>query len=70
MITRLRLDAALYAPAPKPKKGQKGRPRVKGERKPSLQKKLQSRRTRWASIKLDWYGEKDREIEVYSETAV
>ena len=70
LITRLRLDAQLYAPAPKRKKGQKGRPRVKGERKPSLQKKLQSRRTRWARIKLDWYGEKNREIEVYSETAV
>jgi hypothetical protein len=70
LITRLRLDARLYAPAPKRKKGQKGRPRVKGERKPSLQKKLQSGRTRWASIKLDWYGEKNREIEVCSETAV
>lgn len=70
LITRLRLDAQLYEPAPKRKKGQKGRPRVKGKRKPSLQKKLESRRTKWSSVKVDWYGEKDREIEIYSETAV
>lgn len=70
LITRLRLDAQLYEPAPKRKKGQKGRPRVKGKRKPSLQKKLESRRTKWSSVKVDWYGEKDREIDIYSETAV
>jgi hypothetical protein len=31
-ITRLRLDAALYEPAPPRKPGQMGRPRLKGER--------------------------------------
>lgn len=70
LITRLRLDAQLWEPAPKRKKGQKGRPRVKGKRKPSLQKKLHSRGTEWAGVEVDWYGEKNRQIEVYSETAV
>ncbi|MCW5970211.1 MAG: transposase [Blastocatellales bacterium] len=70
LITRLRLDAQLYAPAPPRKPGQKGRPRVKGERKPSLQKKLLSRRTKWTRVQIDWYGEKNREIEISSETAV
>jgi len=35
-IGRSRLDAALYAPAPKPRKGQMGRPRVRGARLPAL----------------------------------
>jgi DDE superfamily endonuclease len=35
-ITRLRLDAALYEPAPPPRPGQMGRPRLKGERLPNL----------------------------------
>lgn len=70
LITRLRLDAQLYAPAPPRKKGQKGRPRLKGERKPSLQKKLQSRRTKWTRVQIDWYGEKNREIEISSQTAI
>jgi hypothetical protein len=36
LITRLRLDAALYEPAPPPT-GKKGRPRKKGQRLPTLQ---------------------------------
>jgi DDE superfamily endonuclease len=35
-ITRLRLDAALYDPAPPRTAGQMGRPRLKGERLPNL----------------------------------
>jgi hypothetical protein len=35
-ITRLRLDAALYEPAPARPPGQRGRPRLKGERLPNL----------------------------------
>jgi hypothetical protein len=35
-ITRLRLDAALYAPAPERRPGQRGRTRLKGERLPAL----------------------------------
>ena len=35
-VTRLRLDAALYEPAPPRRQGQIGRPRLKGERFPNL----------------------------------
>ena len=35
-VTRLRLDAALYEPAPPRHPGQIGRPRLKGERLPNL----------------------------------
>ena len=36
LITRLRLDAGLYDPAPPRQPGQSGRPRVKGSRRPTL----------------------------------
>ncbi len=37
VITRLRLDAALYDPPPPRAPGQKGRPRRKGDRRPTLE---------------------------------
>ncbi len=38
LVVRFRLDAALYAPAPKRRPGQRGRPRrVKGQRLPTLE---------------------------------
>ena len=40
MVTRLRLDAGLYEPAPARKPGTKGRPRVKGARLPSLAERI------------------------------
>ncbi|HEY8459119.1 MAG TPA: transposase [Blastocatellia bacterium] len=71
MITRLRLDAQLYDPAPKRKAGQTGRPRVKGARRPSPQQILDNPKTKWTKIKVDhWYGGQKREVEVYAETAV
>jgi hypothetical protein len=71
LITRLRLDAQLYDPAPKRKAGQTGRPRVKGARRPSPQQVLDNPRTKWTKIEIDhWYGGQKREVEVYTETAV
>ena len=40
LIARLRLDAALYAPAPIRQPGQNGRPALKGPRRPSLKSLL------------------------------
>src|SRR2546423_630068 len=40
IVTRLRLDAALYAPAPPRRPGQLGRPRKKGQRLPTLAARL------------------------------
>jgi hypothetical protein len=70
MITRLRLDAALYEPA-KAQPGAKGRPRKKGNRLPTLENVAQDKRTRWKRLALqEWYGEKKRMIEITSKTAV
>jgi hypothetical protein len=71
LVTRLRLDAQLYDPAPKRKAGQTGRPRVKGARRPSPQQVLNNRRTKWTKLEIDnWYGGKKREVEIYTETSV
>ena len=46
-VTRLRLDAALYEPAPPRRPGQMGRTRVKGQRLPTLNAHLDCPHTRW-----------------------
>jgi hypothetical protein len=46
-ITRLRLDAALYEPAPPRRPGQIGRPRIKGERLPNLSEVAEAPKTLW-----------------------
>jgi hypothetical protein len=70
MITRLRLDAALYAPAPPRQSGQRGRPRRKGQRLPSLKKVLDDPKTVWQKLTVDWYGQGQRAVEIASSTAV
>jgi DDE superfamily endonuclease len=70
-ITRLRLDAALYEPAPPRRAGTKGRPRIKGARRPNLCDVLVETTTRWQRMRVPgWYGEGDRLVEVCSDTAV
>ena len=70
-ITRLRLNAALYAPAPPRRPRQVGRPPKKGRRRPTLAAVVANRRTRWRRLTVPgWYGEGDRVVEICSETAV
>jgi len=70
MITRFRMDAALYEPA-QPAPGKIGRPRKKGQRLPTLEKVATDKHTRWKRLKVqDWYGEKKRDIQITSQTAV
>ncbi|WP_210253001.1 transposase [Beijerinckia sp. L45] len=71
MVTRLRLDARLFAPAPKRKAGTLGRPRRTGERLPTLAQRLATHRTRWRSLVLaDWYGGTERRVEIVTGCAV
>jgi hypothetical protein len=71
VVTRLRLDAALYAPAPPRRPGQTGRPRLKGERLPALAAAAASAATVWERTTVaDWYGGGERTVEVASDTAV
>jgi hypothetical protein len=70
-ITRLRLDAALYDPAPPRKPRQNGRPRLKGKRLPTLARILANPATCWHTVTArGWYGETERMVEITSATAV
>ena len=70
MITRFRMDAALYEPV-QPMPGKMGRPRKKGNRLPTLEKIAEDKDTSWKRLTVqEWYGEKKRDIEITSQTAV
>jgi hypothetical protein len=70
MITRLRLDAALYDPAPPRKSGKRGAPRKKGARQLTLLARLSDPKTSWESVSVAWYGGSTRSVELASGTAV
>lgn len=70
LITRLRLDAALYDPAPEHLPGTKGRPRKKGDRQPTLKQRLNDPTTEWQTIPVTWYGGVTRIVHVATDTAV
>ena len=70
LIARLRLDAALYAPAPPRQPGQNGRPPLKGPRRPSLKTLLEQDNVTWNSTEVAWYDGTTRTVELTSQTAV
>jgi hypothetical protein len=71
MVTRLRLDAALYEPAPKRSATTRGRPRKKGARLPKLEQVLVDPDTVWQRRTVaNWYGCGPTEVEVCSATAI
>jgi hypothetical protein len=71
LITRLRLDAALYEPAPARRRGQNGRPRKKGKRLPTLSQVLADGATRWQTVRLErWYGANARRVEIVTGTCL
>ena len=71
VITRLRLDAALYDPPPQRAPGTKGRPRLQGKRRPTLEAVLADEKTQWSTLTIDnWYGEGPREVDIATDTAV
>lgn len=60
LVTRMRLDQALYAfPEPKPK-GRRGRQAKKGPRQLSPQQRLSDLNTGWQWVTLAWYGRSRR----------
>lgn len=68
IITRLRLDAALYEPAP-PYSGV-GRPAKKGKRLPTPEAVLDNAQTVWQTATVTWYDHRPRLMEITSATAV
>src|SRR5215210_2389771 len=71
VVTRLRLDARLFAPPPPRTPRTIGRPRLVGDRLPTLAQRLGDRRTRWRRLVVGgWYGGGDRVVEACSGTAL
>ena len=70
LIARLRLDAALYAPAPPRQTGQNGRPPLKGRRLPALKTLLDLPTVSWIKVSAAWYDGTTRTVELTSQTAV
>ena len=71
LITRLRLDAALYEPAPERARGQIGRPRKRGKRLPKLADLLLDTKQCWHPVVIRrWYSQNNRTVEVLTDTAV
>lgn len=71
LITRLRLDANLFAPAPTRRPGQLGRPALKGRRLAKLSAVLADPETVWSPIIItEWYGGEPRRLEFTSGIAV
>jgi hypothetical protein len=71
VVTRLRLDANLFSPAPSRRRGQRGRPRLKGRRLPKLSAVLASKQTIWRPVIVSqWYHEQNRKLLTATGTAV
>jgi hypothetical protein len=71
MISRLRLDAGLYQPAPPRPPGTRGRPRVKGARLPSLPDRLTDPATSWRQVSVEgWYSQSTRQLDIASGIAL
>jgi hypothetical protein len=70
VVTRLRLDAALYDPAPPRAPGTIGRPRVTGGRQPTLATRLLDPATVWEPLTVPWYGGGTAQVEVTTGTAL
>jgi len=72
LISRLRLDASLFAPPPKRTTRTLGRPAQKGPALPKLKTLLSNPATTWARIIVSaWYGRVDgKTLEITSDTAL
>ncbi len=70
VITRLRLDANLFAFPPSKRKG-RGRPAIKGKRLRKLSAVLKDPKIRWQRCRISlWYGRTNRMVEITSATAL
>jgi len=70
LVSRLRLDARLFAPpAPQPQ-GKRGPKPKKGARQPALQQRLQDPNTLWTRLQVAWYGDEKKEIAYCSGTSL
>jgi DDE superfamily endonuclease len=70
LVTTGRLDAVLHEPPPPRTSHTIGRPRGGGLRLPALEQVLQDGQTVWQKLRLPWYGEGERTVEICTGTAL
>jgi hypothetical protein len=70
MVSRLRLDAALYHPPGPQPAGKRGRKPTKGSRQRSLKVWAARSDTPWESVTVDWYQGAQKTLRVFSRTAL
>ena len=71
LVTRLRLDANLFAPAPARRPERRGRPPLKGRQLPKLASMLENKKIRWTRLSMPyWYGDRRCVLEIATGTAV
>jgi hypothetical protein len=70
LVTRLRLDAALYDPPTPPPPGRRGRKPQKGPRQPTLKLRLNDPATVWARTTVPWYGGATKDLDLATGTAL
>ena len=70
LVSRLRLDAALYDFPPEPTPGKRGPKPKKGKRQPPLQERIDDPNTIWVPVKVIWYDCIERSLEIFSGTSL
>jgi len=70
LVTRLRLDAALYDPPTPPPPGRRGRKPKKGARQPNLKARLADPTTTWECATVPWYGGATKNLDLATGTAL
>lgn len=66
LVSRLRLDAALYDSPPPDQPGKPGPKPKKGKKQPSLKKRVEYPNTSWTPIEILWYDGIKRSLEIFS----
>jgi hypothetical protein len=62
VTSRMRRDAAIFAPPPVRRKGQRGRPKKKGKRLPAPAKIAARKRTGWRQVTVDFRGRQEQRL--------
>lgn len=60
LTSRMVMNAGLYEPPPKPRKGQHGAPRKKGRRRPAPAELARSEKVEWEKTRVSIYGKRVR----------
>lgn len=68
LISRLKLNAALYEPAPAQIDGKRGRKRLKGDKAPSLHELIKNDNLVWQEQEIDWYKDTRKKVRLSTGT--